>query len=445
MLLPMRCLEPLRTVSQATNDRRARHEPLASTVLDDALAQELSERLADVFRTADGGDVLADDVFLDGHPPLWRFQLQGRDTFDAWIKSFMPDGADTTVVRTIPTVTGFVTEFTGRHEENGEEITDRKILLAEVRAWRIAELTIYCSGDWNAELRAVTPPRPSSSGPERCDDHDQRRGNECSPGSRPPPARSTSTAYPPPHRSGGDGPRLLLLHGGIECLAAPCGHRSRPLARHPASWHPTSPASASRLRSPSRRRRLRPLAHRLASTPWPRAAHRRRPLLVGSSHCPARHAWPPRWTAHRVRRPRVGPYRMPLAPIRRHPVAIRPTRRNAERFDRFALLDLDATRRRDPDWYDAFEPTPGPAPASPPSRRRCAGSSPPRPSPSRTPSSTASTFPPLCCGAATTAWSRSRSAKPPHHAMAGPCASSTAPPTPPTSSNPKHSWSAHRA
>ena len=127
---------------------------IASTVLDDALAQQLSERLADVFRTADAGDVLADDVFLDGHPPLWRFQLQGRDAFDAWIKGFMPDGADTSVVRTIPTVTGFVTEFAGRHQDHGEEITDRKILLAEVRAGRITELTIYCSGDWNAELRA---------------------------------------------------------------------------------------------------------------------------------------------------------------------------------------------------------------------------------------------------------------------------------------------------
>jgi hypothetical protein len=126
----------------------------ASTLLDDAAAQELSERLADVFRTADAGAVLADEVFLDGHPPLWRFQLQGRVAFDAWIKGFMPDGADTTVVRTIPTVTGFVTEFTGRHHDNGEEVTDRKILLAEVRGGRISELTIYCSGDWNAELRS---------------------------------------------------------------------------------------------------------------------------------------------------------------------------------------------------------------------------------------------------------------------------------------------------
>jgi ketosteroid isomerase-like protein len=127
---------------------------LASRVIDDAGAQELSERLADVFRMGKASDVLAEDVFLDGNPPLWRFQLEGRDTFDTWIKSFMPHGADTTVVRTIPTVTGFVTEFTGRHDQDSQEVTDRKILLAEVRDGRITELTVYCSGDWDADLRA---------------------------------------------------------------------------------------------------------------------------------------------------------------------------------------------------------------------------------------------------------------------------------------------------
>ena len=127
---------------------------LESTVLDDATAQELSERLADVFRTAEVGDVLADDVFLDGHPPLWRFQLQDRDAFAAWLKGYTPHGAETTVVRTIPTVSGFVTELVGRHDDDGDELTDRKIVLCEVRDRRIAELTVYCSGDWNAELRA---------------------------------------------------------------------------------------------------------------------------------------------------------------------------------------------------------------------------------------------------------------------------------------------------
>jgi ketosteroid isomerase-like protein len=128
--------------------------PLESTVLDDAVAQELSERLADVFRTANVSDVVAEDIFMDGHPPLWRFQLQGRDTFAKWLQGYSPHGAGTTVVRTIPTATGFVTEFVGCHEEDGEELTDRKILLCEVGSGRITELTVYCNGDWDAQLRA---------------------------------------------------------------------------------------------------------------------------------------------------------------------------------------------------------------------------------------------------------------------------------------------------
>ena len=125
-----------------------------TTTIDDATVQELSERLADVFRTAEVGDVLTDDVFLDGHPPFWRFQLQGRDTFASWLAGYSPDGVETTVVRAIPTVTGFVTELVGRHVDGGAEMTDRKIVLCELRGRQIAEMTVYCSGDWDAELRA---------------------------------------------------------------------------------------------------------------------------------------------------------------------------------------------------------------------------------------------------------------------------------------------------
>lgn len=124
------------------------------TMTPDADAQELSERLADVFRTADVGDVLTEDVFLDGHPPLWRFQLQGREGFAEWLRGYSPEGVETTVARAVPTVSGFVTELLGRHEDGGELITDRKIVLCEVRDRQIAAMTIYCSGDWDAELRS---------------------------------------------------------------------------------------------------------------------------------------------------------------------------------------------------------------------------------------------------------------------------------------------------
>ena len=126
------------------------------TVTDLSTAERLSEALAEVFRTAEVGDVLTDDVFLDGNPPLWRFQLQGIDAFAAWYKSYAPNGIDeVTVVRTVPTASGFVTELTERNrEDDGKEITGREIMLCTVRDGRISELTVYCSGDWDEELRA---------------------------------------------------------------------------------------------------------------------------------------------------------------------------------------------------------------------------------------------------------------------------------------------------
>ena len=54
--------------------------------------------------------------------------------------------------------------------------------------------------------------------------------------------------------------------------------------------------------------------------------------------------------------PGVGRYRMPVRlPYLAIRFSIRPTARNAERFDRFLLLDLDAVRGRDPAWYAAFD------------------------------------------------------------------------------------------
>jgi hypothetical protein len=127
---------------------------MTTQTIDRPTAALLAERLADVFRTAEVGDVFTDDVFLDGHPPLWRFQLQGVDVFAAWLQGYSPGGADTTVVTAVPTASGFVTELTGEHDEDGVLMTDRKILLCEVRDGRISEMTVYCSGDWDPELRA---------------------------------------------------------------------------------------------------------------------------------------------------------------------------------------------------------------------------------------------------------------------------------------------------
>jgi hypothetical protein len=116
--------------------------------------EQLSEALADVFRTAEVGDVFTDDVLLDGHPPFWRFQLQGLDSFAAWLRGYAVGRPRVGVVRTIPTAEGFVTEHYSEHDEHGQMMSSRKVLVCTVRAGRVSEMTVFCSGDWDAELRA---------------------------------------------------------------------------------------------------------------------------------------------------------------------------------------------------------------------------------------------------------------------------------------------------
>jgi 2-hydroxymuconate-semialdehyde hydrolase len=156
----------------------------------------------------------------------------------------------------------------------------------------------------------------------------------------------------------GEGPPLVLLHGGIEGggvmwapVLAKLAERHRVVVPDVPGLGESSPAprldadtfadwlsgllQAIRVEQPSL------VAHSLVGSLAARFAARHGDLLG-------------RLVLYAT--PGVGPYKMPgrlrYVAIR---FAIRPTERNAERFDRFALLDLDETRRRDPAWYHAFE------------------------------------------------------------------------------------------
>jgi pimeloyl-ACP methyl ester carboxylesterase len=156
---------------------------------------------------------------------------------------------------------------------------------------------------------------------------------------------------------GGDGPPLVLLHGGIECggafwapvisrLAqthrlvvpdAPGLGESEPVARLDAK---TFAEWFTALLGETCREKPTLIAHSLGGTLAARFAADRARLLRRLVICAG---------------PGIGPYRMPLR-LRIVAVrfALRPSERSAERFERFALLDRDRTRVRDREWFDAF-------------------------------------------------------------------------------------------
>ena len=156
----------------------------------------------------------------------------------------------------------------------------------------------------------------------------------------------------------GDGPPLLLLHGGIECGGAYWAPVIARLAERNRLVVPDAPglgesAPVDRLDDDTfaawfagvldQTHCVRPtlVAHSLLGSAAARLAARRGDLVQALVVYGA---------------PGVGPYRMPMrlryVAIR---FALRPTPSNAERFDRLALLDLDENRRRDPEWFAAFD------------------------------------------------------------------------------------------
>jgi hypothetical protein len=116
--------------------------------------EALNEELAEVFRTNIAGDVFTEDVFFDLNMPVWRFQMQGVDAFESWRRGLAPEGSGINILRTVPTPSGFVTEYEEFEEQEGQLLTSRKMFLCDVREGRIAEVIGYCSGEWDEALRA---------------------------------------------------------------------------------------------------------------------------------------------------------------------------------------------------------------------------------------------------------------------------------------------------
>jgi hypothetical protein len=99
-------------------------------------------------------EVFAEDTFFDLNMPVWRFQLQGRDAFAEQVGKIAQGPVRVEVLRTVETASGFVTEHVEHQDVNGEELSARRLFLCEVTDGLITEVVVYCSGEWDEELRA---------------------------------------------------------------------------------------------------------------------------------------------------------------------------------------------------------------------------------------------------------------------------------------------------
>ncbi len=155
---------------------------------------------------------------------------------------------------------------------------------------------------------------------------------------------------------GGDGPPLLLLHGGIECGGIYWAPVISRLAQDHRLIVPDAPGLGE---SEPGRLDLE------GFTDWMSALLRltceESPTLVAHSLLGTLAARFAADHGERLRRlviyavPGVGAYRMPIG-LRAVAIrfALHPSEPNMVRFERWAFADLDRVRRLDPDWLDAF-------------------------------------------------------------------------------------------
>ncbi len=129
------------------------------TPITQVLDTETAERLATSFNRCletceDTDNVISADAFFDLLPPMWRFQVQGRDVFQEQLRVINGDAeVSSRILRVVPTAEGFLMEQEETARGEHTEVA-RKVWICVVRDGQIVEVTCYCNGGWDDELRA---------------------------------------------------------------------------------------------------------------------------------------------------------------------------------------------------------------------------------------------------------------------------------------------------
>jgi hypothetical protein len=117
--------------------------------------EQLVKKFITFLETGNAPDGLfAPDVFVDFTMPLWRLQTQGAAEAIALRKRGHPAPGKVARMRMDFIPTGFVLEVEERWTDGGQDWYCREMFRADVSNGSIKDLSVYCTGDWDAARQA---------------------------------------------------------------------------------------------------------------------------------------------------------------------------------------------------------------------------------------------------------------------------------------------------
>jgi hypothetical protein len=134
--------------------------------MDDDRIDTIARRFVRYLETGEPAPGLfTDDLFCDFTAPRWRLQAAGRDAALALRRRGHPSPGRVPRWRCDPTPRGFVIEVEERWTDADADWYCRELMRADLRGDAICELSVYCTGDWDAarvaeHAAAVTLLRP---------------------------------------------------------------------------------------------------------------------------------------------------------------------------------------------------------------------------------------------------------------------------------------------
>jgi hypothetical protein len=128
---------------------------MQSTAIDTDRCRELATDFISFLETGVAPERLfAPDVFVDFTLPLWRMQTGNAEDAVAMRRAAHASAGKIGRPRYDRTERGFVLEAEETWDDDGESWYCREMFRADVVDGSIAELSVYCTGDWDSARMA---------------------------------------------------------------------------------------------------------------------------------------------------------------------------------------------------------------------------------------------------------------------------------------------------